>query len=235
MKVHRLKTWPEYFAEVLAGRKRFELRRDDRGFELGDWLELEEYIPIDRPDFHTGYTGRRIGAKIVGVYRPISFRLEPGYVLLAIEPARAAGISGELLERRRAAGRRIVEMMEFGDGFELGGVQFRRNSELRDCYGGDPHGEDRFFAPAELADLWARGVPFTIAALELGEAAIDTASAEMIDLNLWYNGFDPEAVGARGLAAIAQIKAGESAPFSAERRRSIERSAGWHPDDDKPG
>ena len=50
---HYLKIWPEPFAAVLDGRKRFEVRRDDRGYAVGDVLHLREWVP-DRG----AYTGR---------------------------------------------------------------------------------------------------------------------------------------------------------------------------------
>jgi hypothetical protein len=40
MTVHRLKTLAPYFGEVTSGAKPFEVRRDDRGFQLGDILHL---------------------------------------------------------------------------------------------------------------------------------------------------------------------------------------------------
>lgn len=44
--LHDLKCWPEYFAAVLAGAKRCELRRDDtRRFAVGDRLILREWDP----------------------------------------------------------------------------------------------------------------------------------------------------------------------------------------------
>lgn len=44
---HILKTWPESFAAVLSGAKRFEYRVDDRGYRVGDILHLREYVPSD--------------------------------------------------------------------------------------------------------------------------------------------------------------------------------------------
>lgn len=41
--VHELKTWPQYFAAVRSGKKRFEVRRNDRDFRVGDTLCLVEY------------------------------------------------------------------------------------------------------------------------------------------------------------------------------------------------
>jgi hypothetical protein len=53
--IHRLKTWPLYFKEILDGNKTFDIRKNDRGFKTGDWLLLEEYNPSTDT-----YTGRKL-------------------------------------------------------------------------------------------------------------------------------------------------------------------------------
>ena len=56
---HELKCWPEYFAEVKAGRKRFEIRQNDRDFREGDRVVLREYEPsTDR------YSGEALAFRI---------------------------------------------------------------------------------------------------------------------------------------------------------------------------
>jgi len=42
---HELKCWPEFFREIRVGMKRFELRRNDRNFQVGDVLYLREWDP----------------------------------------------------------------------------------------------------------------------------------------------------------------------------------------------
>ena len=44
---HRLKCWPVFYADIVNGSKTFELRRDDRGFQVGDLLILQEWDPED--------------------------------------------------------------------------------------------------------------------------------------------------------------------------------------------
>lgn len=51
--VHDLKIWPEYFEEVISGRKPFEIRKNDRNYRKGDILLLREWVP----ETHK-YTGR---------------------------------------------------------------------------------------------------------------------------------------------------------------------------------
>lgn len=53
---HRLKTHPAPFEMVLSGEKPFEIRKDDRGYHVGDTLTLCEYDP-----FENRFTGREHG------------------------------------------------------------------------------------------------------------------------------------------------------------------------------
>jgi hypothetical protein len=57
-RVHELKIRPEFFAPILSGEKRFELRKDDRGFHAGDTLRLREWTS------EGGYSGREASADV---------------------------------------------------------------------------------------------------------------------------------------------------------------------------
>lgn len=53
-KIHKLKCWPPFFEETWRGRKTFEIRRNDRIYQVGDILELFEFEPA-----HDGFGGGR--------------------------------------------------------------------------------------------------------------------------------------------------------------------------------
>ncbi len=60
---HELKAWPAYFEAVKSGVKTFEVRKNDRGYQVGDDLVLNEWSP-DKG----GYTGRKIHRMITYIF-----------------------------------------------------------------------------------------------------------------------------------------------------------------------
>lgn len=56
--LHELKTWPTPFEAILEGRKTYELRVDDRNYQVGDTLQLREW------DGKSGYSGRTITVSV---------------------------------------------------------------------------------------------------------------------------------------------------------------------------
>jgi ASC-1-like (ASCH) protein len=79
---HNLKTLPPYFDDVKSGKKNFELRRNDRDFQEGDTLILEEYNPCNEL---FGYTGRVVQAKVSYVLKNCSkYGLKDGYCILGL-------------------------------------------------------------------------------------------------------------------------------------------------------
>ena len=66
--MHALKTWPDFFQAIADGRKNFEVRYDDRGFQAGDMVVLREWDPNHHASglsiADTQYTGRSITATI---------------------------------------------------------------------------------------------------------------------------------------------------------------------------
>ncbi|EKE9396612.1 DUF3850 domain-containing protein, partial [Listeria monocytogenes] len=49
-KTHELKILSEYFWDIAEGRKTFEIRKNDRNFQVGDYLILKEF----KEEKHTG-------------------------------------------------------------------------------------------------------------------------------------------------------------------------------------
>lgn len=62
MKMHELKTINPYFQNVWNRTKTFEIRKNDREFEEGDFLWLREYVPREKYDYdgESPYTGREL-------------------------------------------------------------------------------------------------------------------------------------------------------------------------------
>lgn len=81
VKVHELKIVPEYFRAVKEGKKKFEIRKNDRNFKVGEYIDLREYSG------DKGYTGNRLCLKIVYMIESDWFPqgLKDGYCVLGIE------------------------------------------------------------------------------------------------------------------------------------------------------
>lgn len=77
MKLHYLKTWPKEFIQLWLGLKRFEFRKDDRGFEVGDQLCLMEWHS------ETGYTGRYVLSSITYILSS-GYGMPGGYVVMSL-------------------------------------------------------------------------------------------------------------------------------------------------------
>ena len=79
MRIHELKIRSEYYEAILNEGKTFELRKDDRGFSVGDKLRLQMYDALH------GYTGASIEADISYILRNAEpYGLRPGYAILGL-------------------------------------------------------------------------------------------------------------------------------------------------------
>lgn len=77
-RTHELKIEPEYFSEIINGDKKFELRRDDRGFRVGDELILREFK-------ENSYTGDSCKVRVTNKFNGGQYGLSTGYCILSIE------------------------------------------------------------------------------------------------------------------------------------------------------
>lgn len=114
--IHVLKTWPLSFQAIWSGYKLYELRRDDRGYRVGDLIKLLEWVPV-----HTGscewlsdrcvrcnrksedplagsYTNRYISAEITYITRHADFQgLLEGFVILGLRILTMVPLRGPLV------------------------------------------------------------------------------------------------------------------------------------------
>lgn len=74
-KEHHLKILPEYFEPVRYGLKTFEIRKNDRDFQVGDTLLLKEYEDGN-------FTGNMLRAVINYI---TAYAQQDNYVVMAIE------------------------------------------------------------------------------------------------------------------------------------------------------
>jgi phosphoribosyl-ATP pyrophosphohydrolase len=89
MKIHELKILPQYFNAVQDGSKTFEIRKNDRKFEVGDKIVLKEFERgadnfID-VRIKTGCTGKEITKEISYILDGGQYGLEEGYCILGLK------------------------------------------------------------------------------------------------------------------------------------------------------
>ena len=74
---HELKIWPACFTAVESGAKPFDVRENDRNFQVGDGLLLREYEPETEH-----YSGRTLLRAISYVLQGGSFGLAAGWCVV---------------------------------------------------------------------------------------------------------------------------------------------------------
>ncbi len=76
-RTHLLKIHPEFFRAQVDGTKRFEIRKDDRLYTVGDLLQLNEWDP-KLQDF----TGKRVMRVVTYIVKGGHFGIDPEYVVM---------------------------------------------------------------------------------------------------------------------------------------------------------
>lgn len=82
MKTHELKCYPEYYDEVAAGRKPFEVRKNDRDYQVGDALILRRYDPGTQE--YTGESLTRTVTYVLPLENVPGLVVERGAVVLGL-------------------------------------------------------------------------------------------------------------------------------------------------------
>lgn len=79
--VHKIKIAESYADAILEGRKTFEVRLNDRGYNAGDYVEFDVYANSGVPNTTHWLNGRRY--KITYVHSGLG--MENGYVVFGIK------------------------------------------------------------------------------------------------------------------------------------------------------
>lgn len=77
--IHSLKTDSKYFQQIKAKTKKFEMRKNDRGFQIGDTLILDEW----RDD---SYTSEQIICRVIGILNDWECKaIQDGFCIMSIK------------------------------------------------------------------------------------------------------------------------------------------------------
>jgi ParB family chromosome partitioning protein len=96
--IHQLKTEKQFFEDILSGDKSFELRHNDRMFQVGDFLAMNEIQLTEGEGIK--YTGRCCMVEVTYVIQDNRF-LQDGFVALGIRPCSIATISESMMMHNR--------------------------------------------------------------------------------------------------------------------------------------
>jgi hypothetical protein len=105
---HDLKVWPQFFGPLSDGRKPFEIRKDDRGFHVGDVLHLREWNPVTKE-----YTGQSIRRRVAYL---TDYGQQDGHVVMGLsQPA-----PSDPLAANDGKGEVCISCGERDGGYEIG-------------------------------------------------------------------------------------------------------------------
>lgn len=110
--IHELKTIQPYFCDIQSGAKTFEVRKNDRYFQVGDYLALNEFEDI--PGVGVGYAGRCMLVKITYVLNNSEY-CKDGYVILGIIPCRIESTDGTEINNRNHGIRNYGAVPVYGE------------------------------------------------------------------------------------------------------------------------
>lgn len=79
MSIHELKILPEYFNDIAKGTKKFEIRKADRDYRLGDTLVLQEWDHELKE-----YTGKELEVYVIYILGDESGYVLDGHVVMTI-------------------------------------------------------------------------------------------------------------------------------------------------------
>lgn len=77
-RLHRIKSWPDSFRAIVSGEKPFDVRRFDRDYKVGDYVQIHQFDPTNdvfmgesvyRRISHMELVGERLTFVVLG-YEP---------------------------------------------------------------------------------------------------------------------------------------------------------------------
>ncbi|MBE6714847.1 MAG: DUF3850 domain-containing protein [Ruminococcaceae bacterium] len=107
--IHALKTLPEFFEAVISGKKKFEVRKCDRPFQVGDLLALNEYDAERKC-----YTGRSCLVRIDYILCDREY-CKSSYVIISFSPMMTALYIREFTKDPLGFGNNHIPMATQGD------------------------------------------------------------------------------------------------------------------------
>jgi ASC-1-like (ASCH) protein len=78
--IHKLKIRSRYLDDLISGKKKAEVRINDRNYQVGDMLEFDTTNPLQNPDIPNGI---KVTFHITHIHKGIG--LARGYVMLSVE------------------------------------------------------------------------------------------------------------------------------------------------------
>lgn len=76
---HELKTWPDLYESMASKIKQFDIRKNDKNFEVGDTLILKKWDPETEK-----YTGNILNANVDYIMFGGQFGIEEEYCIMSI-------------------------------------------------------------------------------------------------------------------------------------------------------
>ena len=95
MTTHYLKTWPAYYDSVASGEKTFEIRQNDRGFQVGDVVVLQRTLPEELCTIEVDENGLpafQMAFEIGYVFHGGIFGLMAGFCAFSLIPLKAVRV-----------------------------------------------------------------------------------------------------------------------------------------------
>jgi len=113
VKTHYLKTDPDGFYALISGRKPYEIRRDDRGFRVGDTLVLRRTV-------HSGdemaageplrYTGEEAVRRVTHILEGPAYGIAEGWVILSVNDTGRDALAAHVERQSAVTNERLLPL-----------------------------------------------------------------------------------------------------------------------------